>query len=140
MASSNEAELQQPRRSSRTRFERDCRRCRRCDFRGGERQGRESLKIEEERGVDLGRRQMGWKLTLLASNPKIARALISFPLEELKHMVIGDILRAERINDAEMFNVVALVVGKGDPRGMQTKTGKDLKRLVIVVEDLEQNR
>ncbi|MED6221563.1 hypothetical protein PIB30_056001 [Stylosanthes scabra] len=61
----------------------------------------------------------------------------SFPLEALRLRAISDILTAERINEAETFDVVALVVGKGDPREMQSKTGKDLKRLLIVVEDLE---
>ncbi|MED6209832.1 hypothetical protein PIB30_058475 [Stylosanthes scabra] len=35
------------------------------------------------------------------------------------------------------IDVVALAVSRGDPRDMQSKTGKDLKRLSIVVKDLE---
>ncbi|MED6197965.1 hypothetical protein PIB30_061764 [Stylosanthes scabra] len=47
-----------------------------------------------------------------------------FPLEALRLRSIGDILHAERINEDEMFNVVALVVGRGDPREMENKTLK----------------
>ncbi|MED6137560.1 hypothetical protein PIB30_066102 [Stylosanthes scabra] len=70
----------------------------------------------------------------------------SFPLEALRMKPIGDLLQAEKIDDAEMFDkftfsgflhVVALVVGSEDPREMLTKQGKELKRLQIIVEDIE---
>ncbi|MED6211476.1 hypothetical protein PIB30_074002, partial [Stylosanthes scabra] len=61
----------------------------------------------------------------------------SFPLEALRLKPIGDLLQAERIDDAELFDVVALVVGREDPREMLTKQGKELKRLQIVVEDID---
>ncbi|MED6210265.1 hypothetical protein PIB30_062608 [Stylosanthes scabra] len=64
----------------------------------------------------------------------------SFPLEALRMKPIGDLLQAEKIDDAEMFDVVALVVGREDPREMLTKQEKELKRLQIIVEDIEKNR
>ncbi|MED6125009.1 hypothetical protein PIB30_064437 [Stylosanthes scabra] len=64
----------------------------------------------------------------------------SFPLAALRLRSIGDIFHAERSNEVEMFDVVALVVSWGDPRVMQSKIGKDLKSLGIVVEDLKKNR
>ncbi|MED6160512.1 hypothetical protein PIB30_052114 [Stylosanthes scabra] len=79
---------------------------------------------------------------LTFSNRTVVTPVVNppFSLVALRLRSIGDILRADRINESEMFDVVALVVGRGDPREMQSKTGKDLKRLGIVVEDLEQNR
>ncbi|MED6160407.1 hypothetical protein PIB30_051279 [Stylosanthes scabra] len=88
-----------------------------------------------------------------------------FPLEALRLKPINEILQAQRIDSAELFcgcsvkssftfrklfqgngcsrndvlfpDVVALVVGKEDPREMLSKTGKELKRLAIVIEDTE---
>ncbi|MED6175912.1 hypothetical protein PIB30_082799 [Stylosanthes scabra] len=58
-----------------------------------------------------------------------------FPLNALRLGSIGDILHADRINEGEIC--CRLGGWPGDPREMQSKTGKDLKRLGIVVEDLQ---
>ncbi|MED6148627.1 hypothetical protein PIB30_054798 [Stylosanthes scabra] len=53
----------------------------------------------------------------------------SFPLEALRLKSIGDLLQAERIDDAEFL----------DSRDMLTKKGEELKKLAIIVEDIEKN-
>ncbi|MED6135933.1 hypothetical protein PIB30_051379 [Stylosanthes scabra] len=64
----------------------------------------------------------------------------TFPLEALRLKPIGDLLQAERLDDAELFDVVALVAGREDRRDLLTKQGKELKRLQIVIEDIDKNR
>ncbi|MED6156376.1 hypothetical protein PIB30_013868 [Stylosanthes scabra] len=43
-------------------------------------------------------------------------------------------------NPKEMSDVVAHVVGREDPRNMLSKTGKELKRMVIIIENIGKNR
>ncbi|QHO56132.1 replication protein A 70 kDa DNA-binding subunit A-like isoform [Arachis hypogaea] len=93
----------------------------------------------------------------------------SYPLEAFHFRSISDLLNAERLDDTYLFgdyylhylknccvnfvqnlffkidsscslDVIAEVVRKEDPRDLATSTGKETKRMVVVLEDLENNR
>ncbi|RYR26218.1 hypothetical protein Ahy_B02g060415 [Arachis hypogaea] len=63
-----------------------------------------------------------------------------FPLEAFHFKPILDSLNADKLDDSEDFDVIAEVVGKEDPGHLVTNKGKEIKRLVVVLEDLEANR
>ncbi|RYR27779.1 hypothetical protein Ahy_B01g051829 [Arachis hypogaea] len=61
----------------------------------------------------------------------------TFPLEAFRFRTISDIINAERLDGTELFDLIAEVVEKEDPRDLVTSKGKETKRLAIVLEDLE---
>ncbi|XP_052114110.1 uncharacterized protein LOC107477683 [Arachis duranensis] len=93
----------------------------------------------------------------------------SYSLEAFRFRSISDLLNVERLDDTYLFgdyylhyfknccvnfvqnlffkidgscslDVISEVVGKEDPRNLVTSTGKETKRMVVVLEDLENNR
>nr|XP_025648038.1 uncharacterized protein LOC112743018 [Arachis hypogaea] len=64
----------------------------------------------------------------------------SYPLEAFRFRSILDLLNAERLDDTYLFDMIAEVVGKEDQRDLVTSTGKETKRMAVVLEDLENNR
>ncbi|XP_057723394.1 replication protein A 70 kDa DNA-binding subunit B-like [Arachis stenosperma] len=64
----------------------------------------------------------------------------SFPLEAFRFRTIVELLNADKILQSDLFDVIAEVVGKEDPRDLVTTKGKETKRMVIVLEDLEHNK
>ncbi|RYR47677.1 uncharacterized protein LOC107607840 [Arachis ipaensis] len=62
-----------------------------------------------------------------------------FPLEAFYLKSYVDLLTADKLPDSEMFNLIRKVVGKEDPRDLITSKGKETKRLVIILQDLEIN-
>ncbi|MED6173639.1 hypothetical protein PIB30_061561 [Stylosanthes scabra] len=61
-------------------------------------------------------------------------------LQDRKGERLHAVLPKSQIDEDELFDVVAMVVGKKDPKEMLTKHGKELKRLVIVLEDIEKSQ
>ncbi|RYR59778.1 hypothetical protein Ahy_A05g025751 [Arachis hypogaea] len=64
----------------------------------------------------------------------------SFPLEAFRFRTIVELLNADKIHQSDLFDVIAEVVGKEDPRDLVTTKGKETKRMVIILEDLEHNK
>ncbi|XLS83190.1 hypothetical protein HN51_049021 [Arachis hypogaea] len=60
----------------------------------------------------------------------------SFPLEAFYLKSYVDLLTADKLPDSEMFDLIGEVVGKEDPRDLITSKGKETKRLVIILQDL----
>ncbi|XLU95218.1 hypothetical protein S245_009570 [Arachis hypogaea] len=52
---------------------------------------------------------------------------------------IASILQEERLDQNFLFDVLAEVIGKEDPKDLVTKQGQESKRLGLLVEDLEKN-
>ncbi|XLS91586.1 hypothetical protein HN51_067594 [Arachis hypogaea] len=63
----------------------------------------------------------------------------SFPLEAFYLKSYVDLLTADKLPDSEMFDLIGEVVSKEDPRDLITSKGKETKRLVIILQDLEIN-
>ncbi|MED6165934.1 hypothetical protein PIB30_104364, partial [Stylosanthes scabra] len=78
-------------------------------------------------------------LVLTFSNRTIVTRVLNptFPLEALRLREIGHILCTDGINEAAIFLCGSIGRRKEGPRDMLTKTGKELKRLAIIVEDLK---
>ncbi|XP_052115464.1 replication protein A 70 kDa DNA-binding subunit B isoform X2 [Arachis duranensis] len=64
----------------------------------------------------------------------------TFPLDAFVFKTIPELLTAEKIENSELFDMIGEVVGKHDPRELVTSKGKETKRLVVVLQDLEKNR
>ncbi|QHO24354.1 hypothetical protein DS421_12g371510 [Arachis hypogaea] len=64
----------------------------------------------------------------------------SFPLEAFRFRTIVELLNADKIHQSNLFDVIAEVVGKEDPRDLVTTKGKETKHLVVVLEDLEHKK
>ncbi|KAL4330779.1 hypothetical protein AHAS_Ahas13G0434200 [Arachis hypogaea] len=64
----------------------------------------------------------------------------SFPLEAFCLKSYVDLLIADKLPDSEMFDLIGEVICKEDPRDLITSKGKETKRLVIILQDLENNR
>ncbi|KAL4359463.1 hypothetical protein AHAS_Ahas08G0079900 [Arachis hypogaea] len=62
-----------------------------------------------------------------------------FPLEAFYFKSILNLLNADKLDDSEDFDVIVEVVGKEDPRHLVTNKEKEIKRLMVVLEDLEIN-
>ncbi|XP_072060179.1 uncharacterized protein [Arachis hypogaea] len=64
----------------------------------------------------------------------------SYSLEEFRLKTIPELLNAEKLDNTELFDMIAEVVGKEDPRELVTSKGKETRRLAVVLEDLEGNK
>ncbi|QHN87457.1 uncharacterized protein DS421_16g555270 [Arachis hypogaea] len=64
----------------------------------------------------------------------------SFPLEAFRFRTIVELLNVDKNHPSDLFDVIAEVVGKEDPRDLVTTKGKETKRLAVVLEDLEHNK
>ncbi|MED6197233.1 hypothetical protein PIB30_054763 [Stylosanthes scabra] len=65
--------------------------------------------------------------------------LPTFPLEPFSFRTIPEILNPLAVTETELFDFVAEVVGKEDPRDLTTSKGLDTKRMAIKLQDLEKN-
>ncbi|XLR03721.1 hypothetical protein S83_069919, partial [Arachis hypogaea] len=63
----------------------------------------------------------------------------TFPLDAFVFKTIPESLTAKKIENSELFDMIGEVVGKHDPRELVTNKGKESKRLVVVLQDLEKN-
>ncbi|XP_057739705.1 uncharacterized protein LOC130956718 [Arachis stenosperma] len=59
---------------------------------------------------------------------------------KIKSRTIPELLNAEKLDNTELFDMIAEVVGKEDPRELVTSKGKETRRLAVVLEDLEGNK
>ncbi|MED6140838.1 hypothetical protein PIB30_097287 [Stylosanthes scabra] len=64
----------------------------------------------------------------------------SFPLDVFNFKSFPDLLSAEQVDESEMFDIMGEVVGKEEPREVLTSKGVRVKRMVVVLEDLGNNR
>ncbi|KAL4294099.1 hypothetical protein AHAS_Ahas18G0194200 [Arachis hypogaea] len=64
----------------------------------------------------------------------------SFPLEAFRLRSFSDLLTVDRLEHSEMFDFIGKVVGKEDPRDLITRRGLMTKRMVVILEDLENNK
>ncbi|XLS94314.1 hypothetical protein HN51_070322 [Arachis hypogaea] len=64
----------------------------------------------------------------------------SFPLDAFCLKSYVNLLTVDKLSDSEMFDLIGEVVGKEDPRDLITSKGKETKQLVIILQDLENNR
>ncbi|MED6129813.1 hypothetical protein PIB30_111716, partial [Stylosanthes scabra] len=64
----------------------------------------------------------------------------SFPLDVFNFKSFPDLLSAEHLDESEMFDIMGEVVGKEEPREVLTSKGVRVKRMVVVLEDLGNNR
>ncbi|KAL4369989.1 hypothetical protein AHAS_Ahas06G0020900 [Arachis hypogaea] len=63
----------------------------------------------------------------------------SYPLEAFCFQPISEFLAADKLDDSILIDVIGEVVGKEDLRKMITSKGKETKRLVVLIEDFENN-
>ncbi|RYR78370.1 hypothetical protein Ahy_A01g003145 [Arachis hypogaea] len=61
----------------------------------------------------------------------------SFPLKTFCLKSYVNFLTADKLPDSEIFDLIGEVVGKEDPRDLITSKGKETKRLVIILQDLD---
>ncbi|RYR20193.1 hypothetical protein Ahy_B03g065283 [Arachis hypogaea] len=64
----------------------------------------------------------------------------TFPLDAFLFKIISELLTADKIDNSELFDMIGEMVGKHDPRELVTSKGKEIKWLVVVLQDLENNR
>ncbi|XP_052113681.1 replication protein A 70 kDa DNA-binding subunit A-like [Arachis duranensis] len=64
----------------------------------------------------------------------------SFPLEAFHFKTIPDLVTAQKIDENDIVDLIAEVVGKADHRDLVTSKGMETKRLVLELKDLENNR
>ncbi|XP_052109238.1 uncharacterized protein LOC107461288 [Arachis duranensis] len=63
----------------------------------------------------------------------------TFPFKQFDFTSIGQICEADIIHENQLIDVIAEVIGKETPRELMTKNGKDSKRLVLLLEDIDKN-
>ncbi|KAL4381885.1 hypothetical protein AHAS_Ahas04G0178200 [Arachis hypogaea] len=96
--------------------------------------------------LDVNPRKLAWSFNIYvvriwegdrihASIPKCVVARWRGNIFEFQ-MSISDLLNAEILDDTYLFDMIAEVVGKEDPRNLVTSTGKKTKRMAVVLEDL----
>ncbi|QHO19846.1 uncharacterized protein DS421_11g332620 [Arachis hypogaea] len=61
----------------------------------------------------------------------------SFPLEPFCLKPIPELFAAEKLDDTQLLDIIGEVVGKEDPRDIITSKEKEIKRMVVVIADLE---
>ncbi|QHO01464.1 uncharacterized protein DS421_13g415300 [Arachis hypogaea] len=61
----------------------------------------------------------------------------TFPLDAFLFKIISELLTADKIDNSELFDMIGEMVGKHDPRELVTSKGKEIKWLVVVLQDLE---
>ncbi|XLS64880.1 hypothetical protein HN51_024854 [Arachis hypogaea] len=64
---------------------------------------------------------------------------LSFSLEPFCLKPIPELLAAEKLDDSQLLDIIGEVVGKEDPRDIITSKGKETKRMVVVIVDLDNN-
>ncbi|KAL4371106.1 hypothetical protein AHAS_Ahas06G0132600 [Arachis hypogaea] len=64
----------------------------------------------------------------------------SFSLEAFRLRSFSDLLTEDRLEHSEMFDLIGKVVGKKDPRNLITSKGLMTKRMVVILEDLGNNK
>ncbi|RYR08163.1 hypothetical protein S83_051955 [Arachis hypogaea] len=74
-----------------------------------------------------------WTIVSPVENP-------SYFLEAFQLKTISELLNAEKLENTELFDMIAEVVGKEDPRELVTNNGKEIRRLTVILEDLEGNK
>ncbi|MED6107527.1 hypothetical protein PIB30_118126 [Stylosanthes scabra] len=63
----------------------------------------------------------------------------TFPLEAFRFRTIPELTASAVVSENELFDLVAEVVGKEDPRELVTSLGKETKRMATNIQDLEKN-
>ncbi|MED6159316.1 hypothetical protein PIB30_117492 [Stylosanthes scabra] len=63
----------------------------------------------------------------------------AFPLEAFRFRTIPELIGSTVVIENELFDMVAEVVGKEDPKDLVTSTGMETKRMAINLQDLEKN-
>ncbi|MED6146512.1 hypothetical protein PIB30_035128 [Stylosanthes scabra] len=61
----------------------------------------------------------------------------TFPLEAFRFRTIPELTASAVVTENDLFDLVAEVVGKEDPRDLVTSLGKETKRMAINLQDLE---
>ncbi|XLR21886.1 replication protein A 70 kDa DNA-binding subunit A-like [Arachis hypogaea] len=64
----------------------------------------------------------------------------TFPLQAFRFRSFVDLQNAAMLGDADMFDIIGEVVGKEEPRDLITSKGRETKRLVVILQDLDNNR
>ncbi|MED6200410.1 hypothetical protein PIB30_084776 [Stylosanthes scabra] len=79
------------------------------------------------------------KWTLTFSNRTTVDAVLepAFPLERFRFRNISELLTADPIDCSHLFDVIAEVVGKEEPRDITTVAGRPTKRLALKIQDLD---
>ncbi|MED6208132.1 hypothetical protein PIB30_042310 [Stylosanthes scabra] len=84
--------------------------------------------------------QVRWSL-LFCIRTKVQQVEVpTFPLEAFRFIrTIPELTASALVTENELFDLVAEIVGKEDPRDLVTQTGKETKRMAINIQDLGKN-
>ncbi|XLR43276.1 hypothetical protein S83_027936 [Arachis hypogaea] len=80
-----------------------------------------------------------YRITLLQRSMVVHIPQPLFTFQPFTFRSIASILQEERLDQNFLFDVLAEVIGKEDPKDLVTKQGQESKRLGLLVEDLEKN-
>ncbi|XLS98690.1 hypothetical protein HN51_041425, partial [Arachis hypogaea] len=84
-------------------------------------------------------RSLQYRVSLLQRSMVVHTPKPLFPFHPFTFRSIASILQEERLDQNFLFDVLAEVIGKENPKDLVTKQGQKSKQLGLLVEDLEKN-
>ncbi|KAL4370145.1 hypothetical protein AHAS_Ahas06G0036500 [Arachis hypogaea] len=92
--------------------------------------------------MERTRRQVTFKWILVFTHRTIVNHVQnpSFPLVAWHLNSIAELLTVEKVEESELFDLIVEVVGKEDLRDLITSKRMKTKRLVVILQNLENNR